>query len=346
MIKEAIVKIVNKEDLTYTEAYTVMNEIMSGTTTPTQNAAFLAALSTKSARAETTDEIAGCAAAMRDHAQKVETGMELFEIVGTGGDNAQSFNISTTSAIVAAAGGVKVAKHGNRAASSQCGTADCLEALGVNIDQSPAKCAELLEKVGMCFFFAQKYHTSMKYVGAIRKELGFRTVFNILGPLTNPGSPVFQLLGVYDGYLAEPLAQVLASLGVRRGMVVYGTDKLDEISMSAPTRVCEIRDGWFRSYEITPEDFGFERCAKDDLRGGTPQENARITLGILQGEKGHRRDAVLMNAGASLYIAGKAGSMKDGIALAAGLIDSGKAFETLQALIKVSNADVSNAPEV
>lgn len=346
MIKEAIVKIVNKEDLNYTEAYTVMNEIMSGTTTPTQNAAFLAALSTKSARAETTDEIAGCAAAMRDHAQKVETGMDLFEIVGTGGDNAQSFNISTTSAIVAAAGGVKVAKHGNRAASSQCGTADCLEALGVNIDQSPAKCVELLEKVGMCFFFAQKYHTSMKYVGAIRKELGFRTVFNILGPLTNPGSPAFQLLGVYDGYLAEPLAQVLVSLGVRRGMVVYGTDKLDEISMSAPTRVCEIRDGWFRSYEITPEDFGFERCAKEDLRGGTPQENAQITLGILKGEKGHRRDAVLMNAGASLYIAGKADSMKDGIALAAGLIDSGKAFETLQALIEVSNAGVSNAPEV
>lgn len=338
MIKEAIVKIVSKEDLTYTEAYTVMNEIMSGTTTPTQNAAFLAALSTKSARAETTDEIAGCAAAMRDHAQKVETGMELFEIVGTGGDNAQSFNISTTSAIVTAAGGVKVAKHGNRAASSQCGTADCLEALGVNIDQSPAKCVELLEKVGMCFFFAQKYHTSMKYVGAIRKELGFRTVFNILGPLTNPGSPAFQLLGVYDGYLAEPLAQVLVSLGVRRGMVVYGTDKLDEISMSAPTRVCEIRDGWFRSYEITPEEFGFERCAREDLRGGTPQENAQITLGILKGEKGHRRDAVLMNAGASLYIAGKADSMKDGIALAAGLIDSGKAFETLQALITVSNA--------
>ena len=257
MIKEAIVKIVNKEDLTYDEAYTVMNEIMSGDTTPTQNAAFLAALSTKSARAETTDEIAGCAAAMRAHAQKVETDMELFEIVGTGGDNAHSFNISTTSAIVAAAGGMKVAKHGNRAASSKSGMADCLEALGVNINQSPAKCIELLEKAGMCFFFAQKYHTSMKYVGAIRKELGFRTVFNILGPLTNPGTPSMQLLGVYDDYLAEPLAQVLINLGVKRGMVVYGMDKLDEISMSAPTKVCEIRDGWFKSYEITPEEFGF-----------------------------------------------------------------------------------------
>lgn len=338
MIKEAIVKIVNKEDLTYAEAYTVMNEIMSGETTPTQNAAFLAALSTKSARAETTDEISGCAAAMRAHAQKVETDMELFEIVGTGGDNAQSFNISTTSAIVAAAGGMKVAKHGNRAASSQCGTADCLEALGVNINQSPAKCIELLEKVGMCFFFAQKYHTSMKYVGAIRKELGFRTVFNILGPLTNPGTPSRQLLGVYDDYLAEPLAQVLINLGVRRGMVVYGMDKLDEISMSAPTKVCEIRDGWFKSYKITPEEFGFERCTKEDLKGGTPKENAKITLNILKGEKGQRRNAVLMNAGASLYIGGKVQSMKDGIVLAGELIDSGKAFETLQALIAVSNA--------
>ena len=337
MIKEAIVKIVNKEDLTYDEAYTVMNEIMSGETTPTQNAAFLAALSTKSARAETTDEIAGCAAAMRAHATRVDTGMEVFEIVGTGGDNAHSFNISTTSALVAAAGGMKVAKHGNRAASSQCGTADCLEALGVNIQQSPARCIELLNEAGMCFFFAQKYHTSMKYVGAIRKELGFRTVFNILGPLTNPGAPSLQLLGVYDDYLVEPLAQVLINLGVRRGMVVYGQDKLDEISMSAPTSVCEIKDGWFRSSVITPEDFGLKRCTREDLKGGSPEENAQITRAILNGEKGPRRDAVLMNAGASLYIGGKAASMKDGIILAADLIDSGKALKTLEKLIEISN---------
>ena len=343
MIKEAIVKIVNKEDLTYDEAYAVMNEIMSGETTPTQNAAFLAALSTKSARAETTDEIAGCAAAMRDHATRVDTGMDIFEIVGTGGDNAHSFNISTTSALVAAAGGMKVAKHGNRAASSQCGTADCLEALGVNIQQSPAKCIELLSEVGMCFFFAQKYHTSMKYVGAIRKELGFRTVFNILGPLTNPGSPSMQLLGVYDGYLVEPLAQVLVDLGVKRGMVVYGMDKLDEISLSAPTKVCEIRDGWFKSSIITPEDFGFERCTKDDLKGGTPAENAAITRAILGGEKGHKRSAVLMNAGASLYIGGKADSMRDGIALAANIIDSGKALVTLEKFIEVSNRPEAKA---
>lgn len=337
MIKEAIVKIVNKEDLTYDEAYTVMNEIMSGETSATQNAAFLAALSTKSAKAETTDEIAGCAAAMRDHATKVDTGMDIFEIVGTGGDNAQSFNISTTSALVAAAGGMKVAKHGNRAASSKCGTADCLEALGVNIQQSPNRCKELLEEVGMCFFFAQKYHTSMKYVGAIRKELGFRTVFNILGPLTNPGMPSMQLLGVYDEYLVVPLAQVLISLGVRRGMVVYGQDKLDEISMSAPTTVCEIRDGWFKSYVITPEEFGFERCTKEDLKGGTPEENAKITRDILNGKKGHKRNAVLMNAGAALYLGGKADSFKEGVALAAELIDSGKAAKTLEGLIEVSN---------
>ena len=337
MIKEAIVKIVSKEDLTYEEAYTVMNEIMSGETTPTQNAAFLASLSTKSARAETTDEIAGCAAAMREKATRVEAGDELFEIVGTGGDNAHSFNISTTAALVAAAGGMRVAKHGNRAASSKCGTADCLEALGVNIDQSPDKCRELLDKAGMCFFFAQKYHTSMKYVGAIRKELGFRTVFNILGPLTNPGHPSMQLLGVYDEYLVQPLAQVLMNLGVKRGMVVYGQDKLDEISLSAPTTVCEFKDGWMKNYVITPEQFGLQRCTKQDLVGGTPAENAEITKAILSGEKGPKRDAVLMNAGAALYIGGKAENLAEGVKLAEEIIDSGKAMTTLEKLISVSN---------
>ena len=337
MIKEAIVKIVSKEDLTFDEAYKVMNEIMSGETTATQNAAFLAALSTKSARAETTDEIAGCASAMRAHATTVKTDMDVFEIVGTGGDNANSFNISTTSALVAAAGGMKVAKHGNRAASSRCGTADCLEALGVNIYQSPARCIELLKEVGMCFFFAQQYHSSMKYVGGIRRELGFRTVFNILGPLTNPASPTRQLLGVYDDYLVVPLAQVLVSLGVRRGMVVYGQDKLDEISMSAPTTVCEINEGWYKSYVITPEQFGFERCTREDLSGGSPEENAEITRAVLRGEKSVKRDAVLLNAGASLYIGGKAENMASGIQLAAEIIDSGKAMQTLEKLIEVSN---------
>ena len=328
MIKEAIIKIVNKEDLSFDEAYAVMNEIMNGETTPTQNAAFLAALSTKSAKAETTGEIAGCAKAMREHATPVDTDFDLFEIVGTGGDNAGSFNISTTSAIVAAAGGMKVSKHGNRAASSKCGTADCLEALGVNIEEDPAKCRELLEKVGICFFFAQKYHNSMKYVGAIRKELGFRTVFNILGPLTNPAHPKRQLLGVYDEYLIEPLAKV---------MVVYGMDKLDEISLSAPTKVCEIKDGSLHTYEIKPEDFGLSRCKKEDLAGGDPKENAAITLSILKGEKGAKRDAVLLNAGAALYIGEKAKSMQEGINLAARLIDSKKALKVLEDFIKVSN---------
>lgn len=338
MIKEAIVKIVNKKNLTFDEAYAVMNEIMSGQTSPTQNAAFLAALSTKSACAETTDEIAGCAAAMREHSTKIESDMDVFEIVGTGGDNAQSFNISTTSAIVAASGGMKVAKHGNRAASSKCGTADCLEALGVNINQSPQMCIDLLKEVGICFIFAQKYHTSMKYVGAIRKELGFRTVFNILGPLTNPASPSMQLLGVYDEYLVEPLAQVLVSLGIRRGMVVYGTDRLDEISISASTKVCEIKDGWYESYVITPENFGLKPCSKEDIVGGTPEDNAKITLGILSGARGAKRDAVLLNAGASLYIGGKTDSMESGVKLAGELIDSGRAMETLNRFIEISNS--------
>lgn len=337
MIKEAIVKIVDKQDLTYEEAYQVINEIMSGETTQTQNAAFLAALSTKSTKAETIDEISGCAAAMRDHAIKVEHDLDLLEIVGTGGDGSHSFNISTTSALVAAAGGVKVAKHGNRAASSSCGTADCLEALGVNLDQSPEKCVELLKDVGICFFFAQKYHTSMKYVGSIRKELGIRTVFNILGPLTNPASPSMQLLGVYDASLVEPLAHVLASLGIKRGMVVYGQDKMDEISLSSATSVCEFGDGEYKSYEICPEDFGLTRCEKSAIVGGSPAENAEITRSILKGEKGPRRDIVLMNAGAALYIAGKAESLKDGIKLAAELIDSGAALAKLEQFIKSSS---------
>ena len=341
MIKEAIVKIVNKGDLTYDEAFTVMNEIMSGATTPTQNAAFLSALSTKSAGAETTDEIAGCAAAMRSHATAVETGMEVFDIVGTGGDSSQSFNISTTAAIVAAAGGMKVAKHGNRAASSKCGAADCLEALGVNIEQSPEKCVELLRKVGICFFFAQKYHKSMKYVGAIRRELGFRTVFNILGPLTNPGKPSMQILGVYAEYLVAPIAQVLTTLGVKRGMVVYGQDKLDEISLSAPTSICEINDGWIKNFVIKPEDFGFERCKREDLRGGNPEENAAITLAILRGERGHKRNATLLNAGAALYIGGKAKNFAEGVDFAKNLIDSGKALETLQNYVVISQEAAS-----
>lgn len=338
MIKEAIIKVVNKGDLTYDEAYQVMNEIMNGETSQIQNAAFLAALATKSTKAETVDEISGCAAAMREHALKVEHDLDVLEIVGTGGDGAHSFNISTTSAFVLAAAGVKVAKHGNRAASSNSGAADCLEALGVNINLEPEKCRELLETVGISFFFAQKYHTSMKYVGGIRKELGIRTVFNILGPLTNPAHPVYQVLGVYDESLAEPLAKVLMSLGVKKGVVVYGQDKLDEISVSAPTTVCDFENGRYNTYVIKPEDFGIQRGKKEDIVGGTPSENAEITIGILNGTlTGPKRDIVMLNAGAGLYAAGKAATLAEGVKLAGDILDSRAGFAKLEELKKASN---------
>lgn len=338
MIKEAIVKIVMKQDLSYEEAYAVMNEIMSGDTTPTQNAAFLAALSTKSTHAETISEISGCAAAMRDHAIVLDNGgKETLEIVGTGGDNAHTFNISTTSAVVIASAGVPVSKHGNVAASSRSGAADVLEALGINTRLTPEKMAKVLADTGICFMHAQVYHTSMKYVGAIRRELGFRTVFNILGPLTNPAHPAMQVLGVYDEYLLEPMAQVLSKLGVKKGVVVYGQDKMDEISISAPTSVCEFRDGWYKTYTIQPEDFGLVRGQKSDIVGGTPDENAQITRDILAGKvTGPRRDIVLMNAGMGLYVAGKADSIAEGIQLAAQLIDSGKALAKLDEFVKAT----------
>lgn len=339
MIKEAIEKIVMKQDLTYEEAYTVMNEIMNGETTPTQNAAFLAALSTKSAKAETIDEITGCAKAMREHATPLDhPGIKTLEIVGTGGDRAGSFNISTTSAFIAAAAGAKVTKHGNRAASSKSGTADCLEALGANIALEPGKCSELLKDAGFCFLFAQKYHSSMKYVGAIRRELGFRTVFNILGPITNPAHPEGYLLGVYDEYLVEVIAEVLKNLGAERAMVVYGQDKLDEISISAPTTVAELKDGKITKYVISPEQFGIPFGTKDEVVGGTPEENAQTTRKILSGEiNGTKRNVVLLNAGCAIYVAGLADSIGDGIKKAGEMIDSGKALETLDKFVELSN---------
>lgn len=339
MIKEAIEKIVSKEDLTYDEAYTTMHEIMSGETTPTQNAAFLAALSTKSTKAETIDEISGCAAAMRELATPVEhEGTETLEIVGTGGDRSNTFNISTTAALICAGAGAKVTKHGNRAASSKCGTADCLEALGVNLDQDPDKVRAELASCGMSFLFAQRHHAAMRHVGPIRKEFGIRTVFNILGPLTNPAKPAFFLLGVYDGYLVEPIARVLSNLGVRRALVVYGEDHMDEVSLSAPTMVCELKDGYYRTFEIKPEDFGFTRCQKEDLLGGTPEENAATVRSILAGEdRGPKRDAAVLNAGAALYVAELADSIADGVRLAENSIDSGAALRTLDAFIEESN---------
>ncbi len=339
MIKEAIVKIVDKQDLSYDEAFTVMSEIMNGETTQTQNAAFLAALSTKSTKSETIDEISGCAAAMRSKALEIDTdGLDTLEIVGTGGDNAGTFNISTASAIIAAAAGAKVTKHGNRAASSNCGAADCLQAAGVKLDPTPERSAEILRKIGICFLFAQTYHPSMKYVGGIRRELGIRTVFNILGPLTNPAHPTYQLLGVYDESLCEPLAKVLMNLGIKRGMVVFGQDKMDEISLSAPTTVCEFANGMYKTYIITPEQFGFERCKKSDLAGGTPDENAAALRELLNGRlSGPIRDAVLLNCGAALYIAGLTDSVESGILLARDTLDSGKAAKKLAEFVEETN---------
>lgn len=334
MIKEAIIKLSQKQDLTYEEAEQVMNEIMEGQATDVQKSAYLTALSMKG---ENIDEITASAAGMRDHCIKLLHNMDVLEIVGTGGDGANSFNISTTSAMVIAAAGVPVAKHGNRAASSKSGAADVLEALGVKIDLPPERSAELLQEIQICFLFAQNYHIAMKYVAPIRKELGIRTVFNILGPLSNPAGANMELMGVYEQELVEPLAQVMAKLGVVRGMVVYGQDKLDEISMSAPTSVCEIRDGWFQSYEITPEQFGYTRCSKEELAGGTPEENAEITEAILCGkERGAKRCAVCLNAGAAIYIAGKAQSMKEGVRMAEKIIDDGRAMKKLEQFIKES----------
>ena len=335
MIKEAIIKLSKKQDLAYAEAEAVMDEIMSGQATPVQMSAYLTALALKG---ETIDEITASAAGMRAHCIKLLHNLDVLEIVGTGGDGSNSFNISTTSSLVIAAGGVPVAKHGNRATSSKSGAADVLEALGVKITLTPERSAEILKKINICFLFAQNYHIAMKYVAPIRKELGIRTVFNILGPLSNPAGANMELMGVYDQSLVEPLAQVMANLGVNRGMVVYGQDSLDEISMCAPTSVCEIRDGKFTSYEITPEQFGYERCEKGALTGGTPAENAEITKAILKGEeKGPKRQAVCLNAGAALYIAGKAASIEEGVKLAESLIDSGAALKKLGEFVEETN---------
>ena len=334
MIKEAIIKLSQKQDLTYEEAEQVMDEIMEGKATDVQKSAYLTALSMKG---ETIDEITASAAGMRSHCVKLLHNMNVLEIVGTGGDGANSFNISTTASMVIAAAGVPVAKHGNRAASSKSGAADVLEALGVKIDLPPEKSAELLKKINICFLFAQNYHIAMKYVAPIRKELGIRTVFNILGPLSNPAGANMELMGVYEQELVEPLAQVMAKLGVVRGMVVYGQDKLDEISMSAPTSICEIRDGWFQS--TLDRVFGYTRCEKSELTGGTPEENAQITRDILSGkERGAKRCAVCLNAGAAIYIAGKAASIKEGVRKAEQLIDDGLAMKKLEEFIDNSSA--------
>lgn len=328
MIKEAIYKVVNKEDLTAAEAEAVMEEIMTGNASQAQMSAFLTGLRMKG---ETIEEITALAKGMRAKGMKVNTDGDVFEIVGTGGDEVGTFNISTTSAFVIASAGVPVAKHGNRSVSSKSGAADVLECLGVNLNLDAAQNEEVLKKVGICFLFAQVYHSSMKYVGPVRKEIGIRTVFNILGPLTNPAAANLQLLGVYDEKLAKPLAQVLSNLGVVRGASVYGNG-LDEISLAGPSKVYEIDHGTITDYEISPDQFGFKTCDLKDLIGGTPEENAQITRDILSGkETGPKRQVVQMNAGMSLYLAGKADSLEAGVKLAGELIDSGKALEKLEA---------------
>ena len=338
MIRMAIERIVNKKDLTYAEAYAAMSEILNKQTSVEDNAAFLAALSTKTATPHSVDEITGCAGAMRDHVHKVEHGMEVMEIIGSGGDQSSSFNISTTSAFVTAAAGVKIAKHGGRASSSKSGTADCLEALGANISIEPEHCVKLLKEVGFCFLYARKYHEAMNDLEPICKGLGFRTVFNILEPLVNPAMPSCYLLGVYNEYLVELLARVLVNLGVRRGLVVSGQDQLDEISMCAATTVCEIRDGFYKTYVISPEEFGFRRCSREELVGGTPEVNADITRDILSGRtRGPKRNIVLMNAGAAIYTAGAADSIKQGIEKASECIDSGKALDILERFVQLSH---------
>ena len=334
MIKDAISLLVKGNDLSTEMMTTVMEEIMTNEATDAQKASFLTALAMKG---ETIDEITAAAKVMRSHCERFLNDMDVLEIVGTGGDGSNTFNISTLSAIVASAAGIPVAKHGNRAASSKCGTADCLEALGVKIDIAPALSAQLLKDIDICFLFAQKYHTAMRFVGGVRKEMGIRTLFNILGPLANPAGANMQLLGVYSEDLIEPLAHVLCNLGVKRAMVVYGTDSIDELSLSAPTKVCEFRGNNFKTYEITPEQYGFTRCAKEDLVGGTPEDNAKIALDILNDQPGPKLDAVLLNAGAAIYIASDNITMADAIAKARVLIESGAAKKQLETFIEKTN---------
>ena len=334
MIKEAIAQLVKREDLTSEVMEQVMEEIMTGEATDAQKASFLTALSMKG---ETIDEITSAAKVLRSHCERFLNDMDVLEIVGTGGDGSNTINISTLSSVVVSAAGIPVAKHGNRAASSKCGTADCLEALGVKIDCAPARSAQILKDINLCFLFAQKYHPAMRFVGAVRKEMGIRTLFNVLGPLANPAGATMQLFGVYSEELVEPLAHVLRNLGVKRAMVVYGRDSMDEISLSAETKVCEFKNDEFKSYVIKPEDLGLTRCNKEDLVGGTPQENAAIVNDILGCAKGPKTDVVLLNAGAAIYLASDVITLKDGIEKARDIIVSGKAKKQLKEFIEETN---------
>jgi len=333
MIKEAIGMLVKKQDLDSEMMNQVMEEIMTGEATDAQKAAFLTALAMKG---ETIEEITAAAMVLRSHCEKFLNDMDVLEIVGTGGDGSNSINISTLSSLVVSAAGIPVAKHGNRAASSKCGTADCLEALGVKIDAAPARMAQILKDINICFLFAQKYHPAMRFVGGVRREIGIRTLFNVLGPLANPAGASMQLFGVYSKELVEPLAHVLHNLGVKRAMTIYGMDCIDEISLSADTYVCEFKGDEFKTYTIKPEDFGFSKCSKEDLVGGDPATNAQIVRDIFDGAEGPKTDVVLLNAGAAIYLASDGITMQEGIDKAREIIKSGKAKEQLERFVEES----------
>jgi anthranilate phosphoribosyltransferase len=338
MIREAIGQVVAGGELTEEGAAETMREIMTGVATPAQLGAFLTALRL---RGETADEVTGLARVMREHAVHVSLRHDLraVDTCGTGGDASGTFNVSTAAGLVVAALGQPVAKHGNRAATSQCGSADVLEALGVKLDLGPEQVARCVETVGFGFMFAPVYHPAMRYVGPTRREIGVRTVFNILGPLTNPAGARYQTLGVADAKLLPLMGAALNRLGCARALVVYGEDGVDEVSLSAPTRVCEVAEGQLREYTITPESLGLPERSRDEVRGGDPQQNAALLRAVLGGEQdGAPADMVAANAGAALYITGHAGTLKDGAQMARETLRSGKALATLEALAATSHS--------
>ena len=334
MMLTSLLKTITKgKDLNQRESSIVMEQIMEGTISDVQLAGFLAALTTKGASEE---EITAFARTMRQYSMHVPCTMDVFDIVGTGGGRTKTFNISTTASFVIAAGGVRVAKHGNRAKTSRSGSADVLEALGANIFLSPESCLDMLQQIGLCYFYTRYYYYMMKRIDAVREQLGIYTVFDVLQPLTNPAHAVYEILGVNAPHLVEPMAHVLAALGVRHGMVVYGQDGSDEISASAATTICEFTPESFSTYEIRPEDFNLPRASRDELRGGLPKHNAAITRAVLDGHKGGARTAVLLNAGAGLYVGGSVLNLYAGIRKAARLIDSGLARQKLDDFLVLS----------
>jgi anthranilate phosphoribosyltransferase len=335
-IREAIDKLVNRVDLSEAETIDVMNQIMTGEATPLQVAAFLTALRMKG---ETVDEITGAARVMREKAHRVNVGGKtVLDTCGTGGDQKGTFNISTTAAFVLAGAGVNIAKHGNRSVSSQSGSADVLAALGVKVD-APKECVEqCIAKIGIGFLFAPLLHEAMKYAVQPRRDIGIRTIFNILGPLTNPAMATRQLIGIYSRELVAVIARVLKNLGSVRAMVVHGLEGLDEISICGPTQVAELREGEVKEYLIEPEQFGIKRCALEKLHGGNAEQSAVIVRAVLDGQPGPGRDVVLLNSGAALYVSGSAATIPDGIRLAAESIDSGKARQKLAELVAMTNA--------